>query len=144
MECQDRFGNDRWRPGNDCRFCFSTEEGESSSEGITLAATVIGASTAASANGSPDSSHPSESKPQPKQEGRTRKYEKPANPNKRPPPEHRQPSGQRERNVGHPKSEEHSRRPKGGFRVRVPVPVICFICNMLESIEQPPPEPIDA
>ena len=36
------------------------------------------------------------------------KYEKPPNPNKRPPPEHRIPSGERQRNVGHPDGEEHS------------------------------------
>lgn len=42
------------------------------------------------------------------------KYQKPANPNKKhPTPEHRIPSGQRERNVGHPEDEEHSRVPKG-------------------------------
>lgn len=46
------------------------------------------------------------------------KGKKPANPNKKPPPEHRIPGGERERNVGHPQGEEHSRRPKGGFRGR--------------------------
>ena len=37
------------------------------------------------------------------------KYETPPNPNKRPPPENRQKSGERERNVGHKNGEEHSR-----------------------------------
>jgi RHS repeat-associated protein len=41
------------------------------------------------------------------------RYEKPPNPNKRPPPEHRTPSGDRERNVAHPDGEEHSKKPKG-------------------------------
>ena len=40
------------------------------------------------------------------------------NPNKKPPPLHRQKTGARERNVGHPEGEEHSVRPKGGFRRR--------------------------
>ncbi|WP_435106956.1 RHS repeat-associated core domain-containing protein [Arhodomonas sp. AD133] len=51
----------------------------------------------------------------------------PKNPNKRPPPEHRKPGGQRERNVKHPNSEEHSRRPKGGFRMRGPL-ILCPLC----------------
>jgi RHS repeat-associated protein len=54
-------------------------------------------------------------------EGLARKGEnkqKIKNPNKKPPPAHRVPGGNRERNVGHPKGEEHSRRPKGGFRSR--------------------------
>ncbi|WP_428623518.1 RHS repeat domain-containing protein [Sedimenticola sp.] len=53
---------------------------------------------------------------------------RPVNPNKRPPPEHRVPGGQRERNVGHPEGEEHSRRPKGGFRPRAPefIPILIF------------------
>jgi len=45
------------------------------------------------------------------------KYKKPPNPNKKPPP-HRQRTGERERNVGHPQGEEHSIKPKGGFRGR--------------------------
>ncbi|MDP9995174.1 RHS repeat-associated protein [Variovorax boronicumulans] len=40
------------------------------------------------------------------------KYEKPPNPNKRPPPDHRVPSGERERNVGHPEGEEHGTKSK--------------------------------
>ena len=40
----------------------------------------------------------------------------PPNPNKKPPPPHRVPGGERERNVAHENAEEHSRRPKGGFR----------------------------
>jgi len=47
-----------------------------------------------------------------------KKYSKPANPNKRPPPPHRKPGGERERNVGHPDAEEHSRKQKGPSRVR--------------------------
>lgn len=40
------------------------------------------------------------------------------NPNKRHGSENRQPSGERERNVGHPNGEEHSRVPKGNCGVR--------------------------
>ncbi len=40
------------------------------------------------------------------------KYVKPDNPNKRKPPDHRIPSGERERNVGHENAEEHSRQSK--------------------------------
>ena len=46
-------------------------------------------------------------------QGLASRYEKPPNPNKRPPPEHRVPSGERERNIGHQNAEEHSRQPKG-------------------------------
>jgi uncharacterized protein RhaS with RHS repeats len=58
------------------------------------------------------------------------------NPNKRPPPEHRVPTGERQRNLKHEKGEEHSRRPKGGFKAPllrcVPVPLIlCPICPFL-------------
>lgn len=68
-----------------------------------------------------------------------KKYQTPANPNKRPPPPHRAKTGDRERNVKHPDGEEHSRRPKGGFRVRVPL-ILCFICNIHESyLEQTEP-----
>lgn len=45
-----------------------------------------------------------------------KKYEPPSNPNKRKGADDRQPGGDRERNIGHPKGEEHSRRPKGGFK----------------------------
>lgn len=41
------------------------------------------------------------------------KYRTPPNPNNKPPPEHRKPSGSRERNIGHKGGEEHGRRPKG-------------------------------
>lgn len=41
------------------------------------------------------------------------KYQKPENPNKRKGADERKPGGNRERNVGHPDAEEHSRRPKG-------------------------------
>ena len=40
------------------------------------------------------------------------------NPNKRKGSENRQPTGERERNVGHPEGEEHSRVAKGNNRVR--------------------------
>ncbi len=40
------------------------------------------------------------------------------NPNKRKGSENRQPTGDRERNVGHPNGEEHSRVPKGNRGVR--------------------------
>jgi len=49
-------------------------------------------------------------------EARKKKYEKPENPNKRKGADERKQSGERERNVGHPDGEEHSRRPKGGSR----------------------------
>lgn len=42
-----------------------------------------------------------------------KKYEKEPNPNKKPPPPHRIPSGERERSIGHPDAEEHGRRAKG-------------------------------
>jgi hypothetical protein len=61
------------------------------------------------------------------------KFVKPANPNKKPPPAHRVPGGDRERNVKHPDGEEHSRRPKGGFKMpsfRI-VPLICPLCEFL-------------
>lgn len=41
------------------------------------------------------------------------------NPNKRKGSENRQPTGDRERNVGHPNGEEHSRVPKGNRGVRI-------------------------
>ena len=46
-------------------------------------------------------------------DGLAPKYQKPDNPNKKPPPPHRVPSGERERNVGHEDAEEHSRQAKG-------------------------------
>ncbi len=49
-------------------------------------------------------------------DGLAKKYQKPPNPNQRKGAPDRQPSGDRERNVRHPEGEEHSRRPKGGFR----------------------------
>ena len=42
-----------------------------------------------------------------------KKYQKETNPNKRKGADQRRPMGERERNVGHPDAEEHSRRPKG-------------------------------
>ena len=45
-----------------------------------------------------------------------KKFQKPQNPNQRKGAESRQPKGLRERNLGHDKGEEHSRRPKGGIR----------------------------
>ncbi|MEQ1919624.1 MAG: hypothetical protein ABL955_10525, partial [Elusimicrobiota bacterium] len=42
-----------------------------------------------------------------------KKYEAPPNPNRPKGAETRQPKGERERNVGHQKGEEHSRLPKG-------------------------------
>jgi len=44
------------------------------------------------------------------------KYETPPNPNRRKGAEDRQQSGDRERNIGHPEGEEHSRVPKGPTR----------------------------
>jgi hypothetical protein len=41
------------------------------------------------------------------------KYETPENPNKRKGADDRKKCGERERNVGHPDAEEHSRLPKG-------------------------------
>ncbi len=55
-----------------------------------------------------------------------KKYQTPENPNRKKGAEDRKPSGERERNVGHPKAEEHSRRPKGGFRPRIVVPFIIY------------------
>ncbi len=52
------------------------------------------------------------------------KYKKPENPNKRKGADGRTPSGDRERNIGHPDGEEHSRRPKGGIRIRVPMIIL--------------------
>lgn len=57
-----------------------------------------------------------------------KKYEKPENPNKRKGAEKRQQSGARERNKGHPDAEEHSRRPKGGFRPRLPFLPVINLC----------------
>ena len=57
-------------------------------------------------------------------DGLAAKYQKPENPNKRKGADARQPSGDRERNVAHPDGEEHSRRPKGGIRLRFPFPFI--------------------
>jgi RHS repeat-associated protein len=57
--------------------------------------------------------------------GKNKKYQKPENPNRRKGAEERTKTGERERNVGHPEGEEHSRRPKGGFRLRIPrMPII--------------------
>lgn len=50
--------------------------------------------------------------------GLSPKYEKPSNPNKKPAPEHRTPSGDRERNRAHPDAEEHSKKAKGTRGVR--------------------------
>lgn len=76
-----------------------------------------------------------------------KKYKKPDNPNKRKGAEKRQPGGHRERNVGHSKGEEHSRRPKGGSKIpRGPKSVIeCFVCELLRENDklkriEPPPE----
>lgn len=53
-------------------------------------------------------------KPQKQQEAPKKgKYEKQPNPNQRRGAENRQPSGERQRNVGHNNGEEHSRTPKG-------------------------------
>ncbi|NEV65274.1 RHS repeat domain-containing protein, partial [Thiorhodococcus minor] len=84
-------------------------------------------------------------------EGKARKggnKERPKNPNKRTPPEHRRPSVDRERNIGHPEGEEHSRRPKGGFKPRgriFPMPLIidpCLLdpslCNPYYPLDLPP------
>jgi RHS repeat-associated protein len=46
------------------------------------------------------------------------KYEKPSNPNKKPPPPHRVQSNERERNIGHKDAEEHGRRSKGQRGIR--------------------------
>jgi hypothetical protein len=78
-----------------------------------------------------------------KKEGKRGKYEPPKNENKRPPPEHRKPTGDRERNVGHPEGEEHSRKPKGGVRIpfiRTPW-LICPACSLYFPSESAPPEP---
>jgi RHS repeat-associated protein len=59
-----------------------------------------------------------------------KKYKTPPNPNKKPPPPHRVPSGDRERNVKHPKGEEHSIKPKGGLRFRTPL-LVCPLCEIM-------------
>lgn len=74
------------------------------------------------------------------------KYQKPPNPNKKKGADKRRPGGNREKNVGHPNAEEHSRRPKGnrpikgpkgGGFLRCPIPIlICPICDLVL-----PPEP---
>jgi RHS repeat-associated protein len=67
------------------------------------------------------------------------KYVKPPNPNKKPPPPHRVPSGERERNVGHPDGEEHGMKPKGPMRMpsfRV-FPLICPACPFVFPAEPP-------
>jgi len=51
-------------------------------------------------------------------EARKKKHEKPPNPNRRKGAEDREKTGDRERNIGHPDGEEHSRKPKGGFKRR--------------------------
>jgi RHS repeat-associated protein len=54
-----------------------------------------------------------------------KKYKVPENPNKKKGADERKKSGERERNKAHPDGEEHSRRPKGGFRppsLRTPLP----------------------
>jgi hypothetical protein len=77
------------------------------------------------------------------------KYQKPTNQNQRKGADQRQKTGDRERNVGHPEGEEHSRRPKGGFkpprgRFGFPwnlIPDPCLIdptiCNPLWPYEPP-------
>lgn len=75
-----------------------------------------------------------------------KKYENPENPNRRKGAENRKPTGDRERNVAHPEGEEHSRRPKGGFRLRTPwmMPIIdpCLLdptlCNPYWPLKPPP------
>jgi|GEM_PF-1373039 len=64
--------------------------------------------------------------------GLAKKRKVPPNPNKKPPPDYRKPQGERERNVGHPDGEEHSRRPKGGFRVRGFMPL--FMWEVLQDM----------
>lgn len=54
------------------------------------------------------------------------KGQRPDNPNRRKGAEDRGKSGSRERNVGHPKGEEHSRRPKGGFTPRIPLLILPY------------------
>jgi RHS repeat-associated protein len=54
------------------------------------------------------------------------KYQKPPNPNQRKGAQDRKPSGDRERNVKHPKGEEHSIKPKGGFKIRGCIPLLVW------------------
>ncbi|MCE4070930.1 MULTISPECIES: RHS repeat-associated core domain-containing protein [Pseudomonas] len=65
------------------------------------------------------------------------KYQKPENPNKRKGADERQKSGERERNVGHPEGEEHSRRPKGGIRMRMPIPFMLNPCLVIPTLCNP-------
>lgn len=86
-------------------------------------------------------------------DGNAKKYEKPPNPNRRKGAEKRQQSGSRERNVAHPKGEEHSRRPKGGFRIKsMCVPFMIWLmveeyCRLnpgaMECLINEPPDPDD-
>lgn len=46
------------------------------------------------------------------------------NPNKRKGSNNRKPSGERERNIGHPNGEEHGRRPKGNRGIRRMVGIV--------------------
>ena len=65
------------------------------------------------------------------------KYQKPENPNKRKGADERKTSGERERNVGHPDGEEHSRRPKGGIRFRMPIPFMLDPCLVIPTLCNP-------
>ncbi len=72
--------------------------------------------------------------------------QRPVNPNRRKGAENRGQTGSRERNVGHPDGEEHSRRPKGGIRPRlwwpylIPDPCVLdpAICNPWWPLDPPP------
>ena len=72
-----------------------------------------------------------------------KKYTTPENPNRRKGAADRQPSGERERNVKHPKGEEHSIKPKGGPRLKFglpPIPNPCIFMPELCHDELLPPD----
>ena len=73
---------------------------------------------------------------------KTNKGNRPENPNRRKGAENRGPTGTRERNIGHPNAEEHSRRPKGGFRPKMNFPLLIPLPpEILELLILPPPVP---
>ena len=56
------------------------------------------------------------------------------NPNKRKGSENRQPSNERERNVGHPNGEEHSRVPKGNNGIRRSEAMVVIVVLVADDV----------
>ncbi len=67
---------------------------------------------------------------------------RPENPNRRKGAEDRGKSGSRERNIGHPEGEEHSRRPKGGVRFRMPLMILHLPPKLIDEIFMSPMDPM--